>query len=356
MPTKLELTLDKLAVSVDATAKKAYTRLIGLINQGVKPQEALNAVYLSFSAGSVNAGYLAALNTAFTTILQRPFTTTELLHYPVGNVTLSSKLYANAKLTSEQVATAIQNNVDAFMNLRKVSLDLYSGYNQVSNEVLKVTTELPKYLQEAIKPFASEIDIGTAKLLASDLKTDGLRAAYSTLLDKIESGASKKALDNAIRTAAYERNRMLANRVGQTEVARAYNRKVGKDLVNREDIDWVQARPRGNHKSDRCDIYLFSDNYGMGEGVYPKDKAPVFPVHPHCRCALVARVDLKANPAAKLDPNAERDYLSSLSEEDQKLILPEGGRQALANGQSITDYLNSRISNPDYRIITTGEL
>ena len=38
---------------------------------------------------------------------------------------------------------------------------------------------------------------------------------------------------------------------------------------------------------DICDLYVCADLWGMGEGIFPKDKLPKLPVHPNCMCRVV---------------------------------------------------------------------
>lgn len=38
---------------------------------------------------------------------------------------------------------------------------------------------------------------------------------------------------------------------------------------------------------DICDLYAHADLWGMGEGIFPKDKFPKLPLHPNCMCRVV---------------------------------------------------------------------
>ena len=340
----LDQELDKLAVKVDRLAKKAYRRLLAMIEAGKSPQEALQAIYLSFSVGSFNHDYLNAVAAAFTTLLEKPFKATDMMNYTVGGIKLSTKLYQNATELAREIQQVLDNHAKTFLDLRKVSLELYSGYGQKSTEVLKIKNVLPKYLKKTYAEFSSDYDRQVARMLASGLKTDALRASYLTFIDKLENGAGKKALSKALESAGYEKARYLAARISQTELARAYNIAQAKKIAARDDIDWVQLRPSHNHEQDFCDLYLKPDRYGKGAGVFPRDEAPVPIFHPHCRCRLVSLVNVGADSNARVNPNAQRDYMRSLSEEDAKKVLPKGGRDYIENNGDITDYLNQRNS------------
>ena len=45
---------------------------------------------------------------------------------------------------------------------------------------------------------------------------------------------------------------------------------------------WVESNRHPTE--DICDFYAKKDIFGLGAGVFPKDKAPQLPAHPHCLC------------------------------------------------------------------------
>nr|WP_321432001.1 hypothetical protein [uncultured Campylobacter sp.] len=80
-------------------------------------------------------------------------------------------------------------------------------------------------------------------------------------------------------------------------------------------------------RTDICDYYASVDKYGLGAGVYPKDKAPVPPFHPFCRCQMVPKyADEYSKP--KLNADADKEYLLGLKEWQRARIL---GSKAKAN-------------------------
>ena len=79
------------------------------------------------------------------------------------------------------------------------------------------------------------------------------------------------------------------------------------------------------------------DKYGLGAGVYPKDKAPVPPFHPFCRCQMVPKYSHEyAKP--KLNAKADKEYLSGLKEWQRARIL---GSKAKASEAMKTGDINS---------------
>lgn len=347
--------LDQSSIDIDRLSLVAYKRLVKLIESGVPPQVAIEQIYLNFFESGYSYQVAVIMAKGFTEALQAPFTPKQLLDYPIGDIKLSTKLYSNSKKMGEQVEKILKEHTAVFHNLRQAALDVFSGYNQKPDgEVLRAKKILPRYLLDAAKPFSTEIDVALAKLTAEGLKTPGLRAAYLKAIDKIELGAGKVTLDKALKVASYEKQRYFANRIVQAETTLAYNRKQALKLKE-SDVEWVQLRPSGSHVPDICDVYLYADRYGMGEGVYKKLEAPTGHFHNFCRCRLVARPDLAPKPDAMLDANAERSYLESLVEEERNGLLPLGARAYVEKGGSLLDYMNQRKPE-QYKIRTIGEL
>ena len=90
-------------------------------------------------------------------------------------------------------------------------------------------------------------------------------------------------------------------------------------------------------RTDICDYYAGVDKYGLGAGVYPKDKAPVPPYHPFCRCQMIPKyADEYSKP--KLNADADKEYLEGLKEWQRARIL---GSKDKANEALKTGDINS---------------
>ena len=68
---------------------------------------------------------------------------------------------------------------------------------------------------------------------------------------------------------------------------------------------------------DICDMYAKADMYGLGAGIYPKDKLPPLPVHPHCLCRYVEVIEGEVDMQQQRDQvqEAGNKWLNSLPEE-----------------------------------------
>ena len=175
---------------------------------------------------------------------------------------------------------------------------LYDGYNTTDNVVRK--QRLPKYLQDVVN-FARRSDLGENDIIAlqklvrktrrvvdrlaqNGAPNGALTTSYKELLDAVES-CSDKALKRAIRTAVEEKSRYVAERIARTESARAWYQGFLKDTMDDPDVvayRWVESTRHPTE--DICDEYAKVDAYGLGPGIFPKDKAPELPAHPHCLC------------------------------------------------------------------------
>ena len=207
------------------------------------------------------------------------------------NLTLSERTTRGGILVRELVARTISEQIKKSATYRQASLAIFDGYKEAG---LIPTQSLPRFLQDltqaarrasvsraemmgALKPIRRQIEKGT---------TAGMRAAYTQLIDAIET-QNEKALHKAIYTATQERTRYFADRIARTEMARAYQDGFLLKWDNNEDCVAYQWKLSGRHpRYDICDLYAKANLYGMGPGIFPKDKVPRLPAHPHCMCFL----------------------------------------------------------------------
>ncbi len=141
--------------------------------------------------------------------------------------------------------------------------------------------------------------------------------AYLEAIDAMEKGRGAKVLEKKLGVAYQERMRYFANRIAQTELHRAWMDKQAAEIMADEGIEVVQFQMSGTHpRTDICDLYASQDAYGLGPGLYPKEHAPLPPLHPHCRCGLISKRLISAK-GAKENPDAGRQYL--------RQVMREGG-------------------------------
>ena len=160
-------------------------------------------------------------------------------------------------------------------------------------------------------------------------------------MESVKDG-NEKAIQKAIQTAINERSRYIAERIARTEMARAYADGFVAKLNNDDDIVAVKFKLSGRHPTfDICDMYAKADMYNLGAGVYPKDKLPPLPVHPHCLCRYseiyTGEVDTtKEKPRIR---EAGDKWLAGLTEYQRQKVLGVDGLKAWKAGRDWKPYL-----------------
>ena len=258
-------------------------------------------------------------------------------------LTLSERTTHASILVREMVARTISEQIKKSTSYRQASLAIFDGYRQ--GGVIPVQ-DVPKYLAETtaiarhvsiprdeilkmLKPIRRQIEKGT---------TAGMRAAYSQLVDALED-QNEKALNKAIYAATQERTRYFADRIARTEMARAYQDGFLLKWDNNDDCVAYQWKLSGRHpRYDICDLYAKANLYGMGPGIFPKDKVPRLPAHPHCMCFLKPVIRGMINNEEPIDRVEEggREYLDSVSLHHRQMLLGIHGEKAVRAGDSWT--------------------
>lgn len=321
-------------------AERAFKALLGKIRDGAKPRAAVDAVLKEFNADAI-AGFREALNA----ILESSLGPKEVKAYKVGKVKLAEALYANSQAVAGVSEQIIEKHLQGLHDARGLSKALYEGYN-FQDDPLHVVKRLPKYLQV-------EFD----KFKAAKLKTPALRAAYLQAIRQKEAGAGMDQLEKVLRVAFYERNRYYANRIARTELHRNYTDRLAKELMEEDQIQYVQIRLSSKHpKPDICDRHAKLDAYGLGPGVYPKADAPKPPFHPHCYCLTAPRIDIfDAQP--RFNPKAERKFLAALPANEARQVAGSRAKleRALKGDATLEDLYNEG-KDPLYQWQRVGDV
>ena len=278
-------------------------------------------------------------------------------------LTLSERTTRGGILVRELVARTISEQIKKSATYRQASLAIFDGYQEAG---IIPTQSLPTFLREltqvarragvsrgeilaALKPIRRQIAKGTIA---------GMRAAYSQLVDALED-QNEKALNKAIYAATQERTRYFADRIARTEMARAYQDGFLLKWDNNEDCVAYQWKLSGRHpRYDICDLYAKANLYGMGAGVFPKDKVPRLPAHPHCMCFLKPVIRGMIDNETPIDRIEEggREYLGSVSLHHRQMLLGVHGVKDVMGGevswtQKARGYGGKKI---DSRLSSTG--
>jgi hypothetical protein len=329
--------LDLTAKEIEALSEKAFDDLLERISNGEDPQPAIQAIMDDFEPA-----YREVLAAAFTQTLARAVGAAELRDYPIGEMTLSRRLYAEANATAPVVREIIRKHMAGFHDARTLSMQIYEGYSFKTRAGLpddplqwpRQSPKWPKYMREVINadPASFNTYMGIARRAAGNIKTPGYRAALNEALDALENGRGEKVLARKLEVAFQERMRYHANRIAQTELHRAYMDKQAEEIMADDSIQAVKVVMSSTHpRTDICDLFSKQDKYGLGPGLYPKEHAPRPPYHPHCRCVLHSKRLIKTDKARE-NLASERQYLARVMREDGvgKAAQIIGGRAKLA--------------------------
>lgn len=307
-------------------AEVAFVKLLEKIRAGALPRTALNAILKEFNADAIE-GFREALNAIMATSLG----TKAVMAYKVGKAPLSAVLYANAQAVAANTQQIIEKHMAGIHDARELRKALYEGYS-FQDDPLKVIKPLPKYLQV-------EFD----KFKAAALKTPALRAAYLEAIKKAEAGAGMDELEKTLKVAFYERNRYYANRIAQTELHRNYTDQVARELMEDDQIEYVQVELSSRHpKIDQCDRHAKLDAWGLGPGVYPKAEAPKPPFHSFCRCICTPKIDIYPAKPPRFNPKAERAFLAKLPPREARDVAGSWAKleRATKGGESLEAIYN----------------
>jgi hypothetical protein len=321
-------------------------RIRALITEGYAVQFAVRQAYKEYPVMRVLFGELidqirAEAEHGYGEVLPQKLTDRLFTQsWTPDNLTLSERTTRGGILVRELVARTISEQIKRSATYRQASLAIFDGYQEAG---IIPTQSLPTFLRE-LTQVAKHAGIPRGEMLAM-LKpirrqiakgtTAGMRAAYSQLVDALED-QNEKALNKAIYAATQERTRYFADRIARTEMARAYQDGFLLKWDNNDDCVAYQWMLSGRHpRYDICDMYAKANLYGMGPGIFPKDKVPRLPAHPHCMCFLKPVIRGMIDNETPIDRVEEggREYLDSVSLHHRQMLLGVHGVKDVMGGK-----------------------
>lgn len=210
---------------------------------------------------------------------------------------LSQKLHAYSDKLYQTIVDTVQEQVRKNATAIQISRQLYDGYNSGVDRLQRgrftEDQRLPKYINQIKRLHNATLEesaplrraaANIEKLARNGAPNRALKAGYSKLMEAVKSD-NDKAIQEAINIAINEKSRYIAERIARTEMARAYADGFFSKHNNDKDVAGYQFELSTRHPVfDVCDMYANADMFNLGKGVYPKDKLPLIPVHPHCLC------------------------------------------------------------------------
>ena len=284
-------------------------RIKALLAQGKSPKEAIERTFKEFGVeewlqASVSSALVATAKDALGMELAEQLSEAVLLKalsnpWDGSGLTLSKKIHGTSESMKEVIVETVQNQIRLNKTVKDTAQALYDGYQHGS---IVRQQDLPKYMDDLLRwtrrsrENLSEADLkdlqrairkvqAQADELIDDKSTyNHFRTSLRSLLDKIDKG-SEKSVQKAISAAIEEKSRYIAERIARTEAARArYDAFIARYGEDDSVAAYKWTLGSRHPVEDICDMYAEADLYGLGKGVFPKDKAPVCPAHPHCLC------------------------------------------------------------------------
>nr|DAJ22917.1 MAG TPA: minor capsid protein [Caudoviricetes sp.] len=275
-------------------------------------------------------------------------------------LTLSERTIKGEKEVIKQVSNTIKNAIKKGESVQKTALALFDGYGYGN---ILPTQEIPEFLKDLVNT-AKKTDLTHKEINAlirqverqlKKVNVTGMKIAYNKVKEAVKTGCDR-VVEKAIYIATQERTRYFARRIARTELARAYVDGVMGQWANDEDciaFKW-QTSSAHPHK-DICDLYANADLYGMGKGVYPKDKVPILPVHPNCMCHIRPLMQGSKYIQGEEKEQIQKggmEYINGLNKHEQERLLGVYGRLEVLKKGNWTgkarnyskEYMKSRIS------------
>lgn len=367
MTDRLAQLINKLNKSWRKDAKKAVAYLQRLIASGMKFEEALDNVQRHYGklftlpelkpALVEAAAYAYGIVPTMLTKAQVESMGEELADkWDESGMTLSEKLHGVGVKMRGAIVSTLQEQMRRNKTWTEAARALYDGYGDDGQNVYNggkdiiSRQDLPKYLQKVREATGNDLQALAEQRQAIDninrLAKNGapnkaLQAAYNKLLEAVQKG-NEKAIEKAVEVAVNEKSRYVAERITRTEMARAWADGFIAKMQKDADIVAVKFKLSSRHPVfDICDMYAKADMYGLGAGIYPKDKLPPLPVHPHCLCRYVEVIEGEVDMQQQRDQVREAGdkWLNSLPESRRAQVLGRKGLKAWEDGEDWQGYM-----------------
>ena len=388
---RLAQLINKLNKSWCKDAKKAIKYLMRLLAEGVKTEAAIAKVLQRYPNLSTlpelqpalveAAAYAYGIVPSVLTTAQVKLMGEQLAgKWDESGMTLSEKLHGVGVKMRDAIVSTLQEQMRRNKTWTEAARALFDGYGEDGQNVhnggkdIISKQELPKYLQKVREATGNDPQTLAEQRQAIDninrmakngAPNKALQAAYNELLEAVQKG-NEKAIEKAVEVAVNEKSRYVAERITRTEMARAWADGFLAKIKDDADIVAVKFKLSSRHPVfDICDMYAKADMYGLGAGIYPKDKLPPLPVHPHCLCRYVEVIEGEVDMQQQRDQVQEAGdkWLNSLPEARRAQVLGRKGLKAWEDGEDWRKYMRgyaglkeaeSRLRGIDTRNMANG--
>ena len=146
----------------------------------------------------------------------------------------------------------------------------------------------------------------------------------------------------------------LANirRVFRTEINRAHGEAYIAAAFESEDVIGTRFLLSPNHpETDICDMHARVNRYGLGPGVYPRDRNP-WPAHPNTLSFVEAVFDDEVTEEDRKGKQTRLEWLKNQSPARQQLVLNSRKKAAALHAGLLAE---NQINTPWYKLKTRYE-
>lgn len=213
---------------------------------------------------------------------------------------LKKKIHSEITATSKQLESTIKEGMKKTANvaiknnlkwLEKYGLPIEEAYNYVPAEVIKSITTGQVYqgkwsLSKAIWQDVEKNQKDVEEIISIGLAQNKSSFDIAKDLEKYVNPDAKKDYDwSKTYPGVKKKVDYNALRLAKTLPSHAYQQAYSKTVDKNPFVTAVKWNIANNHKvCDICNDRATQDRYGLGKGVFPKDKVPMD--HPNGQCVL----------------------------------------------------------------------
>lgn len=317
-----------------AEAKKAIDRLYELLQDGYKVDAAVSRLAKEyprlFTLPNLQDALVEAAAYGYGIVPEvlsegkiKDWRTRLADKWDASGMKLSEKLHGASQSMRSNIIDTLQEQMRKNKAWTDAAKALYDGYEADSDVLRK--QDIPEYLKTVLRATGGDRKAVRAEQKALDniarmakrgAPNKALKTAYTELLDRVKDGTEEQ-IAKACRVAMEEKARYVAERIARTEMARAWADGFWAQVQADDDVVAVQFKLSTRHPFfDICDMFAKADMFGLGAGIFPKNKIPAIPVHPHCLCRYTELYE------GELDTSKQREQVKKAGDKWLK-SLPE---------------------------------
>lgn len=229
-----------------------------------------------------------------------------------------------------------------------------------------IDAELPQYINqiirlgkkslndpEAFRQYISSIKRARANienLVENQASGPGLRKNYEAII-KASQDQSEKALNLAIRRSVNKKMRYHAERIAISESSFNYGQALQQNAIDDEIIGAIRFKLDPAHpETDECDGWAKADMFGLGQGIYPKNRFPVLPIHPNGKSlGIDVSFDALGEKKPSYNPNGVENYLKSNPRNQKAILGVQGAKEFKKDPSSWSKYAKNLAKPPKFK-------